>query len=81
MSVYQPEIGSSYYIGYSYQPAGCAYRQIDAYTIETYCDIMTIPVDTSRRTIAPQIFKPYHYVTWGSVVRVLGDSTSPCWAN
>ncbi|MEM4846499.1 MAG: hypothetical protein QW794_01910 [Thermosphaera sp.] len=73
--VYQPT-HFDYYIGNQYQPAGCTYRQIDAYTIETYCDIMTIPVDTSRRTTAPQIFRPYD-VDWGTVTKVLGRYDVP----
>ena len=73
--VYQPMW--PYFIGYQYQPAVCPYTQIDAYTIETYCDIMTIPVDTSRRTIAPQIFRPYYDVDWGTVMRVLGRYDVP----
>ena len=38
---------------------------------------MTIPVDTRKRVIAPQIFRPYYDVTWGTVMKVLGRYDVP----
>ncbi|AFA39651.1 hypothetical protein Pogu_1624 [Pyrobaculum oguniense TE7] len=47
--------------------------------MEAYCDIMAMTVDTRQRTIAPQVFRPYYDVDWGTVMKVLGRFDVPLW--
>lgn len=69
--VYQPlPLLPKFYIGYSFRPAGCIYKQIDANTIETDCDIMTIPVE--GRNIFPGVYRPSLDAFGGWVIGVYG---------
>ncbi|MEM0278273.1 hypothetical protein [Pyrobaculum sp.] len=47
--------------------------------MEAYCDIMAMTVGTRQRTIAPQVFRPYYDVDWGTVMKVLGRFDVPLW--
>ncbi|MEM4492364.1 MAG: hypothetical protein QXJ71_01210 [Pyrobaculum sp.] len=65
-----------YYLGYSFKPAGCIYKQIDANTIVTYCDIMTIPVE-GRNIFLPGVYRPSLDAFGGWVIGVYGRYDVP----